>query len=90
MYDVTEAAAPFNVEEATGLPITTVNPDPNIRICDMIVRTAHTVSTDVLLVLLVYATNGRVQLTLNPRFLKTDALGKSVLNTVNAFRVKLG
>jgi hypothetical protein len=81
------------VEEAIrlepGMPITTVNPDPNIRIRDMIVCTAHIVSTNTLLVFLVYATNVRVQLTPNPRFLKIDAFGKSVLNKMNALRVKL-
>jgi hypothetical protein len=60
----TEFEATFNVEEATrfepAMPITTVNLELNARICDTIV------TTNMFIVLLMYATNFHVQLTLNP------------------------
>jgi hypothetical protein len=66
-----ESEATFNVEEVVtrykpGMKITAVNLESNIRIRDTIVCTAHIGSTHMFLVLLMYAANFRVQLTLNP------------------------
>jgi hypothetical protein len=96
---VFESQATFNVEEATrfepGMPITSVNLEPNIKILDTIVCTAQTHCKHKHASRLIDVCNKCPRLVnAEPfsvtRFLKTDALGKSVLNKMNALCVKLG
>jgi hypothetical protein len=97
---VFESEATFNVEEATrlepGIPITTVNLEPNLRILDTIVCTAQTHCKHTHASRLIDECN-KCPRSVNDepfseavtRFLKIDALGKSVLNKMNALCGKL-